>query len=508
MRRRAAAFFVAAVAAAGGIGYGLAYHRDWVFDTLRGADARATLVERPCGFTTESGRAMVCYDFNVPESRDKAGSRLITLPIIVFKAPETPHQDDPVLLISGGPGAIAYTERRYASIWKDKFKDLAWLKGRDLIVYDQRGVGGARPALECPEIDALRDDPLNIERSRNSMSACRQRLEREGVDLLAYDTNSNVDDILTLQAKFGVKAWNLWGQSYGTRVVLTLLRRKPAGVRSAILDGAYPPEVAGKLYLASAFNGTMGKIFEACAADETCKEDFPNLRRRFEDALARLKARPAEVKSDPAPYLPQRIFKVDDVIFLSIVDSLLYTADGIGKLPWLIDRVAEGKDEWLEEPLADWDLVAFGPYITAGISYLVDCNDTPDTDDSDERQAAQRQPHLAAWLGYSTAFKPCPYWTKRTQPSLNRAPVASEVPTIVIAGGFDLATPPEWGVLTARALGKAQYLLVPGASHDASDHECAKFALTVFIERPGAEVGGLCRSSPSHPTFKRKSDDE
>jgi len=508
MRRKAAAFFVVAIAAGGALGYGFANHRDWAYDTLRGPDARTALVERPCGFTTESGRAIACYDFSVPESRDKPGSRLITLPIIVFKAPEPPRHDDPVLLISGGPGAIAYTERRYASVWKDKFKDLAWLKGRDLIVYDQRGVGGARPALECPEIDVLRDDPLNIERSRNAMIACRQRLEREGVDLLAYDTNANVDDIVALQAKLGVKTWNLWGQSYGTRVALTLMRRKPAGVRSVILDGAYPPEIAGKLYLASAFNATMGKIFDACAEDDACKEDYPNLRKRFEDVLVRLKSRPAEVKSDPTPYLSQRIFKVDDVIFLSIVDSLLYTADGIAKLPWLIDRVAEGKDESLEEPLADWDLVAFGPYITAGISYLVDCNDTLDIDDSDERQAAQRQPHLAAWLGYSTAFKPCPYWTKRTQPALDRAPVASEIPTIVIAGGFDLATPPEWGALTARSLGRAQLLPVPAASHDASDHECARFALALFMERPGAEVGGLCRSSPRHPSFKRKSDDE
>ncbi|MGH7006627.1 MAG: alpha/beta fold hydrolase, partial [Alphaproteobacteria bacterium] len=333
---------------------------------------------------------MVCYDLNVPESRTKPGGRLVTLPIIVFKAPERSKKDDPVLLISGGPGAIAYTERRYAAMWKDKFKDLDWLRGRDLIVYDQRGVGGARPALECPEVDATRDDPLNIDRSREAMIACRERLEREGVDLLAYDTNANADDVLSLQAKLGVKQWTLWGQSYGTRVALTLMRRSLPGVRAVILDGAYPPEIAGKLNLVSAFTATLERVFDACEKDDECRGDYPDLRQRFEQVVTRLRAKPAGVRSDPSPLMAPKVFQVNDVIFLSVVDSLLYTADGIAKLPWLIDRLADGKDEALEEPLVDWDLVAFGPYVTAGVSYLVDCNDTPDPDDSEERRAVQR----------------------------------------------------------------------------------------------------------------------
>jgi pimeloyl-ACP methyl ester carboxylesterase len=391
-------------------------------------------------------------------------------------------------------------------MWTDKFKDVPWLRGRDLVVYDQRGVGGARPALTCPEIDATRADPLNVALARNAMIACHDRLEREGRVLEAYDTNANADDLLAMRAAFGFKSWNVWGQSYGTRVAMVLMRRNPPGLRSVILDGAYPPEVAGKLYVAKPFAVTLDRVFDACERDRDCHEDFPDIRRRFDEALDHLREHPATVKSDTTPLMPLHNFQVNDVIFLSIVENVLYTADGVSQLPWLIDRVADGRYEALEDPLIDWDLVTFGPYITAGASYVVDCNDTPNPDDSDERQMERERPELAGWLKYTLAFKPCPIWTRRKTPALDPAPVTSDIPTVVIAGWFDLATPPDWAVIAARSLRHAQVVLVHSRSHDASDQLCAQSALRAFIDDPKADLGLYCGPAPSHPRFKRKSE--
>ena len=149
MRRWTIAGLAVLAAVGGAGGYAYVFERPWLIDRLHGPEARTELVPRPCDFTTESGRKMVCYDLYVPESRDRAGGRRLRLPVLVFQAPETPKKDDPVLLIAGGPGAIAYTERRFADMWKGKFKDLPWLDGRDLVVYDQRGVGGMRRRLRA-----------------------------------------------------------------------------------------------------------------------------------------------------------------------------------------------------------------------------------------------------------------------------------------------------------------------------------------------------------------------
>jgi pimeloyl-ACP methyl ester carboxylesterase len=260
--------------------------------------------------------------------------------------------------------------------------------------------------------------------------------------------------------------------------------------------------------MASAFVATMERVFEACEKDEECRADYPDFRKRFEQVVTQLRAKPIDVKSDPSPLLPPKVFQVNDIIFLSIVDSLLYTADGIAKLPWIVDRVADGKTEALADPITDWDQVAYGPFVTAGVSYLVDCNDTPDPDDSEERRTAQRSPHLGAWLTYAITVKPCPLWTPRKEPALDRSPVKSDIPTIIISGWFDIATPPEWAVITARALSKAQLVVVRAASHDASDQSCAQAALAVFLNVPGRDLSLFCGPTPSHPRFKRKSDED
>jgi pimeloyl-ACP methyl ester carboxylesterase len=466
------------------------------------------LVERPCGFTTESGREMTCYDFEVPERHGAEDSRTLTLPVIVFRAAESEKKPDPVVLISGGPGAISYTEARYAEIWRDKFKEYAWLKGRDLVVYDQRGVGGARPALECPEVDATRDHPGDVEKIKAAMTACRDRLKREGADLAAYDTAANVADLLALRRLLGRAEINLWGQSYGTRVALAALKRDASGIRSVILDGAYPPEVAGRLHFASTFIRTLDLVFAACAEDEECAADYPNLRQRFQRVVAMLREKPAVVASDPTPMLPAKSFQVDDIVFLSIVENLLYTADGIGRFPWVVERVLEGKHEALAEVLTDWDMVAYGPFVTTGVAFLVDCNDTPVADDSEDRAAAEKHPHLKRWIEHTLAVKPCAVWAPGRAPALDRGPVKAKVPTVILAGWYDLATPPSWAEIAHKSHGASQLILVRAAAHDAADHACAQSALEVFLNEPTRNLDGFCGPSPTAPPFKRKADED
>jgi hypothetical protein len=142
---------------------------------------------------------LTCYDLLVPENRSESAGRVLRLPVLVFRAEERDRRADPVVLVGGGPGAVSYTEPQHAEMWRDKFKTLPWLKGRDLIVYDQRGVGGARPSLECPEIDATRVAPLDVAQIRAAMSACRDRLLRENIDLGRYDTKANADDLDALR---------------------------------------------------------------------------------------------------------------------------------------------------------------------------------------------------------------------------------------------------------------------------------------------------------------------
>ena len=109
-----------------------------------------------CWFPVPAGHAAKCYHFTVPESRDGGNRRLLTLPVAVIAGSGTPHHDDPIFYLTGGPrlGGRALSRRH----------------GGVVALYRQGAVApGARPGpdgpagcrlaqlkfLDCPEIAAV-----------------------------------------------------------------------------------------------------------------------------------------------------------------------------------------------------------------------------------------------------------------------------------------------------------------------------------------------------------------
>ena len=106
------------------------------------------------------------------------------------------------------------------------------LENRDLILFDQRGVGYSEPSLDCPEIveaslanleSNLNDDEwLRID--SDARQVCHNRLIAEGIDLSAYNSCQCGGDLDDLRRALGYDVWNLLGISYGTRLALTAMR--------------------------------------------------------------------------------------------------------------------------------------------------------------------------------------------------------------------------------------------------------------------------------------------
>jgi len=81
-----------------------------------------------------------------------ADSRIIRIAIAIFHPPGGASNADPVIYLSGGPGASALKTfaHQYEFMTRPIFES-----GRDLIIFDQRGVGVSRPALNCREFNEL-----------------------------------------------------------------------------------------------------------------------------------------------------------------------------------------------------------------------------------------------------------------------------------------------------------------------------------------------------------------
>src|SRR5690606_35949569 len=107
-----------------------------------------------------------------------------------------------------------------------------------------------------------------------------------------FSTSVAVQDLDRLRTALGVEAWNLYGVSYGTRVVQHYLRRFPEHTRAVILDGVVPAKVALGPEIAKYAQAALDAIFARCEADPVCLERFGHLPARFRAVAAALAAEP------------------------------------------------------------------------------------------------------------------------------------------------------------------------------------------------------------------------
>ena len=70
------------------------------------------------------------------------------------------------------------------------------------------------------------------------------------------------------------------------------MRDFPDGVRSVILDSVYPPQAELFPNLAVNMERALNLLFERCAADDECNQDYPELERVFYEVVDQVDAEP------------------------------------------------------------------------------------------------------------------------------------------------------------------------------------------------------------------------
>jgi pimeloyl-ACP methyl ester carboxylesterase len=122
---------------------------------------------------------------------------------------------------------------------------------RDLILVDQRGIGRSEPDL-CRDLNrrlldesiaflADRTQDAEVPLRATSMS-CRDEAVKRGIDLADFGTRTTAEDIDQVRQALGIERWNVYGESYGTTVAMTLMALHPDTLRSVVLDSVYLPD--------------------------------------------------------------------------------------------------------------------------------------------------------------------------------------------------------------------------------------------------------------------------
>jgi pimeloyl-ACP methyl ester carboxylesterase len=183
----------------------------------------------------------------------------------------------------------------------------------------------------------------------------------------------------------------------------------------------------------------------------------------------------------------------DDLI--AVLRYALYDSDAIPRMPKLIFGVREGKYADLSGRVSRY--VSQFEYLSEGMNTSVDCAE--EIPFSRLQAAGARNFGVAPRLGeyYDTQVTGrlalCDAWNVNTAAPVENEPVVSAIPTLLLAGDTDPATPPAWAQLTAQTLSNAHYVEFPGVGHGVYDaRKCARDIVDDFLETPMAAPDTGC----------------
>ncbi len=424
-----------------------------------------------------------CFTATVPLDHDDPGRGEIDLAVLVLRSYAFEPEPDPVVYLEGGPGGSPIA---YFDTWT--FSRI--LDSRDLILVDPRGTGFSSPALNCPEALSVFDPVEAI----GAYDSCRERYEVEGYDLALFNSVQSAQDLEAIRMALEIDKWNLYGISYGTRVALTAMRLHPESIRSVVLDSAVPVDADLLGTTLTARERALDALVAECASREECSGRFGDLEQKIDEVKQRLGDDGVAVD---IPWLDGTDTSYTEVVTASDfeygVGVAMYDSSLIPILPWLVARVASGDDE----PLSTLMAFAWFPpppeSQSDGAFFATLCvEEFPFA--SEPSRAAERAD--AADLGFAAAADVYNRWRLTPADDVENLPVASDIPTLVLAGAFDPATPPEWGAQAAGPLSEAQTITIAGGGHAVSVVGCGEQLVVDFLANPGAEVDGECADEP------------
>jgi pimeloyl-ACP methyl ester carboxylesterase len=413
-------------------------------------------------------REVRCGSVTMPEDPDAPASRPLEVRFAVVPAIARNKQADPVFVFAGGPGQAAIGVARQA------LPLLSTLNARrDIVFVDQRGTGRSN-ALECEIDETSLATALEPSAQIKRLAECLRALP---ADLRQYATWIAVRDFDAVRARLGVAQINLWGASYGTRVALEYLRQYPQHVRSAVLDGAAPPDMALPASFGPDSDAALQALGAACEADARCHERYPDFDARIGRLLAAAE-RGIDVRI-PHPLTGAiESLRLDRPMVASLLRVPLYSPSLAAVLPYALAQAGGGD----YTPLVALSAAISGRLnenFAVGMHFAVICaEDMPRVDDAARAAATQTRFGTAFIDLYEQACRDVP--TRPVADGFYQVPPA-KAPVLLLSGGLDPATPPRHGDSVAARLGNARHIVAPNLGHGVSGHGCAPTLIADFV---------------------------
>jgi len=459
------------------------------------------------GDTDESSE---CGYVVVPQDRSDSAGGTIRIAVRIYSSTNPSPAPDPVIFLAGGPGNPS--AQLFKQTGEFETSIAPWLARGDVIVYDRRGGGFSEPSLDCPELveQAFNDTGGLVTPSdwhpvfEKPLLECSERLRSQGVRLEAYNSIEDAADVADIRRALGIESWNLLGVSYGSRLALTLLRYQPEGVRSAVIHSIDPPMFKFSSGIGAAEN-LFFELFRKCARDPACNRAYPKLDEVFYETIEKYDAAPVTLKiTVPFPGTPLEGRTLDWNFTGSQVSGILYgemySVEGTRNAPRLIYAFREGNEAEMAAAVVRNILMA-PAYINFGQLIAFTCLDSIAFETRESIAAAYAAHPGAGGLQFGRIysfgrkfFDLCDGFVDMSRADMSyQQAVVSAVPTLIVSGELDSATPHDNAIAAVGTLKNGQLFTVPGAGHDPlSESPCTIGMALDFLAAPMEEVDGSC----------------
>lgn len=416
-----------------------------------------------------------CGYVTVPEFHDRTTEKTFKLAFVLLESTSDRDNPTPLIMERGGPGASSLARIRHfipGGIL------LPLQKQRDILFIEQRGAYYSQPYLPCDR------DELPI--------GCKNRWEREGINLDAFNMVQHANDIVLVTKSLGYNRFNYYGTSYASQLAFYILRQHPQRLRTIILDSPIATDSDIGVYQLQSFSRALSNIFRACDRDRQCQQNYPALEQKFTHLLTQLQQNPLGLTIMIEEDQEKEYYYLNLDTFTIFVRDFLYDAHQYApQLPRLIYDLSRGSvtlfkniyRQRFKETVRLADGMRFATICAAPNPPHPDLGLPPLLPSLEQISTISM-----SLSGFCKFFYPV-----TPLPDSVYEPVRSDIPTLILQGEYDPITPLPYGEYVARFLNNAYIFEYPGLGHGVLEQgNCPAIAVLAFLDRPQQSPDRSC----------------
>jgi|GEM_PF-1239325 len=455
-----------------------------------------------CSADAPSARTVECGTMTLPLYADGRKPGTVELPIMIVRS-KTATKNLPLFLLQGGPGGDTIDTFQFLI----KKPDSSLPTDRDLVFFEQRGTTHAKPSLDCPEIHkqmiSLLDKKVShseqLQYNKTAWQACRDRLSKAGIDLAAFNSQQNADDVAAIARALNYSQIDLYGVSYGTLLAQHIVKRHPTLVHALILDSVVPMHQNVNLWYRNSSDHAIRNGFADCDADKACTHDFPNIQNEYIALVKKFNENPLFLDLHDSSSNQNYRSRIDGDSLAGLIFQMHYDAELVTYIPMLLHQITRGNYATLTT-LAGF--FVFEDSMSEGMQASTVCSEEVRPQASDYHLPTQSlvpiRPDDVAFDVADEAQWCAIAAVPQLDASVNQ-PLQSSVPTLVFSGRYDPITPAQFGDAVMPGLPNSRHIVFARTAHGSFVSDaCAGQIGDAFLDKPQrrwAELTAICDST-------------